>query len=379
MNKLHCNIIFLIVTFMLFTDSFFCLLTDKLKNWLIRSILHVYFNLRQCLVVLKGLFGYLNNSLYSLYNRIKNRTLSFFDPRVRDPHSIIANTLILLASMPAFIFLFYTMFSYKVIFIAILQIIAYIRRGVLFVKILTFVGRYLKQLDFRVFSGTSLAMLKVKALGSVHGVDFYVTKMPDVQRVKFFRDYLDGFMQELDKLEPGVLSSQNKIEAVARVMRYAGYGMSGHYNVSLRVPGSSLFVGSALTSNRPPANLAEFNMLIKGEIININPHAVLNFERIEATARHKAQFLVSNIFNIPDSTMVEVVDLSDKRFNPMFYKNEANVEGIACVLEPVTPLVRSLSGVKDSKTAIRIAKDAQNELFPSDFKGISSAAIVPFL
>src|SRR5690554_2226756 len=166
MNKLRCNIIFLIVTFMLFTDSFFCLLTDKLKNWLIRSILHVYFNLRQCLVVLKGLFGYLNNSLYSLYNRIKNRTLSFFDPRVRDPHSIIANTLILLASMPAFIFLFYTMFSYKVIFIPILQIIAYIRRGVLFVKILTFVGRYLKQLDFRVFSGTSLAMLKVKALGS---------------------------------------------------------------------------------------------------------------------------------------------------------------------------------------------------------------------
>lgn len=339
--------------------------------------------MRQHLAMLRGFFAYLYDKFCLLASCIKNKIACFFDPKARDFHSIIISILILFALMPVFVFLLVIIFSCKIIFMPILQLILYIRRAILVAKLVKFVGRYLKHLNFRIFPGTSLAMLKVKALGSLHGADFYVTRMPAVKRDKFFRKYLNDYMLELDSLEPGVLSPEDKARVTTRAMKYVGHGLDDHYNVSFKVPGdpsgNSLFVGSALTSKRPPTNLAELNMLIKGEIININPQTVINFERIEEATRDKAQFLVSNIFNISDSTMIEVVDLSDKKFNPMFYKNESNVEGIACVLEPAVPLVKSLSGVRDCESITRIAKDAQNELFPANAMGISSAVIVPFI
>ncbi len=72
--------------FMLFPGYFFYLLADKLKNQLIVITVHAYFSLRQCLVALKDFFVYLNNLLYLSSNHVKNKIVSFFDPRVRDPH-----------------------------------------------------------------------------------------------------------------------------------------------------------------------------------------------------------------------------------------------------------------------------------------------------
>src|SRR5690554_6383058 len=284
MNKLRCNIIFLIVTFMLFTDSFFCLLTDKLKNWLIRSILHVYFNLRQCLVVLKGLFGYLNNPLYSLYNRIKNRTLPFSDPRVRDPHSIIANILILLASMPAFIFLFSTMFSYKVIFIPILQIIVYIRRALVAARLLKFIGSFLRRLNFRNFLVMEVAMIPFRALGTVKGVDFYLTQMSRPERREFMRAYRKEYLNNIPEL-----TALDKRIILDQTDSYILRGLAGHSNISAVVRGSSvsdypLAVHTALTT-KPLPYPREMAAVLNNAIISIKPELREQLETVKNSCR----------------------------------------------------------------------------------------------
>src|SRR5690554_6498662 len=189
MNNVYVSVIYFIFTFMLFPVNFFCLLADKLKNQFIIITLHVYFSLRQYLATLKGFFACLYDKFCLLGGRIKNKIVSFFDPRIRDPHSIIINILALFALMPVFISLLVVLVSYKIIFIPVLQVVVYIRRTTIVLRVLKFIVSYLQKLDFRNIAVIELAMIPLRPLGTIKGVDFYLTQMSRSERKEFMRTY----------------------------------------------------------------------------------------------------------------------------------------------------------------------------------------------
>src|SRR5690554_1991664 len=176
MKQLYYDIVCFIAASVLFTDCFLCGLVYGIKNWVTATLLRAYSSLKHPLNELKSCSIILSDSFYSFSDSTKNRILSFFDPRIRDPHSIIANTLILFALIPVFMLLFILMVNYKLFLIPIMQAMLYIRRGIIVVKILRFIGSSFGKLLTCALPNLSFSMLaglKVRPLFTTKGLEVH--------------------------------------------------------------------------------------------------------------------------------------------------------------------------------------------------------------
>lgn len=364
--------------FMLFPGYFFYLLVDKLKNQLIIITVHVYFNLRQCLVALKGFFVYLNNLLYLSSNHVKNKIVSFFDPRVRDPHSIIANVLILFSLVPVFIFLFVTLVSYKIIFIPILQVVFYLRRVVVVVRLMRFIGSFFRKLLAYTFPNASLSMiagLKVKALISTKGLEVYLTRIPFADRREFMEKYAHIFVYSIEGLD-----NMERERIIARSLRFFQSGLSDHFNISLLVPysnvqGYPLLINAALTSDPKP--ISKLIAVINEEVIYSRPDLVVDLDRVTVAASQGSQYLLSNTFTVSNSEYTSFIDPgSNPAINPSFC-SDRNISGIGCVVDKITPLAKQLEGVHEPGIVRREVMNFQRSTFSADEAGLSSGIVFP--
>jgi len=340
-------------------------------------MLHVYFSLRQYLATLKGFFAYLHDKLCLLGGCIKNKIVSFFDPRIRDPHSIIINILVLFAFMSIFISLLAVLVSYKIIFIPVLQVVVYIRRATIILRVLKIIGSYLQKLDFRNIAVIELAMIPLRPLGTVKGVDFYLTQMSRPERKEFMRTYKDEYLARISELTDG-----DRKEVVKGTELFIKRGLAEHFSISARVgnsdiDGHSLLVNSALTTSA--SFIEEMNVALYNTIILLRPELNNSFSTVRSLPEGAIQFLVSNILTARSSRGIRFVENSASSLNPAFFSNQ-NVEQIADhVLENMSPLCKELEGVKGPEAAALIIHRYGRELSKPNECGISRAVVVPYL
>src|SRR5690554_1152252 len=375
MNNVYVSVIYFIFTFMLFPVNFFCLLADKLKNQFIIITLHVYFSLRQYLATLKGFFAYLHDKFCLLGGRIKNKIVSFFDPRIRDPHSIIINILVLFAYMPIFISLLVVLVSYKIIFIPVLQVVVYICRATIVLRILKFIVFYLQKLDFRDIAVIELAMIPLRPLGTIKGVDFYLTQMSRSERKEFMRTYRKEYLNNIPEL-----TAVDKKVILDQTDLYFLRGLGRHYSISSiardsNVSGYPLAVHTTLTMESMPYP-KELVVALDNAIIAIRPELREQLETVRITTTESVQYMVHNIMTVKNLKGMKIIERAE---NPEF-TNVANVEGIACTLsENVAPLCKELVGVKAADEAALIIHRYNSKFCKPNEHGLSEGIVVPYL
>ncbi len=364
--------------FMPFSGYFFYLLADKLKNQLTVIAVHVYFSLRQHLATLRGFFAYLYDKFCLLGGLIKNKIVSFFDPRTRDLHSIIINILVLFAFMPVFIFLFVTLVSYKIIFIPILQAVFYLRRVAVVVRLVRFIVSFFRKLLVYTFPNTGLSMiagLKVKALISTKGLEVYITRIPFADRREFMEKYAHIFVYNIEGLD-----NMERERIIARSLRFFQSGLSDHFNISLLVPysniqGHPLLINAALTSDPNP--ISKLIAVINEEVIYSRPDLVVDLDRVIVAASKGSQCLLSNTFTVSNSEYASFIDpRSNPGINPSFCSDH-NISGIGCVVDKITPLAKQLEGVHEPGIVRREVMNFQRSTFSVDEAGLSSGIVFP--
>jgi|SRR5690554_1109147 len=379
MKTLYYNIICFIVASVLFTDCFLCGLVCGVKSWFTGVLLHVYLGLKHPLNKLKGCLLFLNDSFYSFSDSVKNKIFSFFDPRIRDPHSVIANILILFALIPVFIFLFVTILSYKIIFIPVLQAMLYVRRGILVVRIFRFVGSFFGKLLTCAIPNLSFSMLaglKVKPLFSVKSLEVHLTKMPAPAKQEFMEKYARIFVYNIEGLD-----NKEREMIIRRSLKFFESGLSGHFNISMIVPNSNvsghpLLINAALTSSKP---LDRLIAIINEEVIYSRPTLVVDLDKVVVDTFRESQYLLSNTFVVSNSEYTHFIDArSNPNISPSFC-SDRNIHSFGYVAEKIRPLAERLSGVYEPDVARREIINFQKSVFSPDKEGFSAGLVFPVI
>lgn len=360
---------------MLFFGYVFYLFAGKLKNQLIVIMLHVYFNLRQHLAMLRGFFAYLYDKFYFLCDHIKNKIVSFFDIRVRDPHSIIINILVLFAFIPVLMFLLFTVFSYKIVFMPILQLIVYVRRARVVFRILKFASSFLRKTNFCNIAVVEIAMIPFRPLGAVKGIDFYLTQMSRPERREFMRVYRKEYLNnipELTALDKKIVLDQTDL--------YILRGLGRHYNISSVIRDSDILgyplaIHTTLTTESIPYP-REMAVALDNVIIAIRPELREQLETVKYVTDESVQYMLYNIMTVKNLNGMKVIEQAENSE----FTGVDNVERIAHTLsENVAPLCKELAGVKTEERAALIVHRYNSEFFKPDASGLSRGVVVPYL